>query len=69
MLTKTIVNKLKVVLPKVVGPTLCNFVPSRQILDNIMIVQEVLHLIRYKRSGKGLMILKINLKKVYDRLN
>lgn len=45
------------------------FVPGRQISDNIVIFQEVIHYLHSKRSGKGYMVLKIDLEKAYDRLH
>ena len=41
----------------------------RQIFDNVIIYQEVLHTMLCKRGGKGFMTLKIGLEKVYDRLS
>lgn len=69
LLTKTIVNRLKLILPKVVALDQCSFVPGRQITNNVMIVQEVLHSMRKKRGVRGMMILKLDLEKVYDRVS
>lgn len=48
IITKVIVNRLKVVLPKLISPTQASYVPGRQITDNIVIFQEVLHSMRSK---------------------
>lgn len=69
MLTKTTINSLKAILPKVVNPTQCSFLPGRQILDNIIIIQDVLYSMSCRYSGKGMIILKFDLGKVYYRLN
>lgn len=69
MLTKTIVNSLKAILPKEVAPTQCSFMPNQQILDNIVIMQEVLYSIRCRHLGKTMMIMKLDLEKAYDRLS
>ncbi|KAL4307009.1 hypothetical protein AHAS_Ahas16G0235400 [Arachis hypogaea] len=37
--------------------------------DNILVVQEVVHTMRDQNQGKGLMAIKIDLEKIYDRLN
>ena len=63
------VKHLKVILPSIIGPTQCSFVPGRHISDNIMIFHEVVHYLHSKRSGKGYIVLKIDLEKAYNRLS
>jgi len=67
-ITKSIVNRIKPVLAKLIAPTQSSFVPGRQITDNIIIVQEMLHSMRRKKGSKGFMAIKIDLEKAYDRL-
>lgn len=43
--------------------------PGRQITNNIVIAEEVIHSMRSKRKGKGIMAIKIHLEKAYDRLS
>ena len=69
MLTKALTNRLKKVMPKIIGPYQSSFVPGRQIVDNIIIYQEVLHSMRKKKGEKGYMAIKIDLKKAYDRFS
>jgi hypothetical protein len=69
ILTKIIVNRLKPLLPKLISPTQCSFVPGRQISDNIVIIQEVLHTMKLKKGRKGIMAIKLDLEKAYDRLS
>jgi hypothetical protein len=66
--TKAIVNRLKPILPSLISPTQCSFVPGRQITDNILIVQEMLHTMRKKQGSVGYMAIKIDFEKAYDRL-
>lgn len=68
IITKVIVNRLKTIFPKLISPTQASYVPGRQITDNIVIFQEVLHSMRSKQGHTGLMANKIDLEKVYDRL-
>ena len=51
-----------------VSPTQASFVPKRQITDNVVIMQEVLHTMRHKKGGKGYMAIKIDFEKAYDRM-
>ncbi|KAE8736004.1 hypothetical protein F3Y22_tig00000218pilonHSYRG00138 [Hibiscus syriacus] len=45
-----------------------SFVPGRTITDNFVITQDVIHCMRRKTGKSGWMALKIDLEKVYDRL-
>lgn len=68
IITKAIVNSIKSLLPKITSSTQTSFVPGRQITDNIVIVQEVLHMMKRMQRGKGYMTIKIDFEKAYDRL-
>lgn len=67
--TKIIANCLKVLLPDLIGPHQTRFVPSRHIIDNIIIAQEMIHSMRRKNGNKGFMAIKVDLEKAYDCLN
>ena len=68
LITKCLVNRLKKVLPDLISPIQSSFVPGRQITDNVIVMQEVLHSMRRKTGGKGWMAIKLDLEKAYDRL-
>lgn len=68
IITKVIINRLKLVLPFLISNTQASFVPGRQITNNIVIMQEVLHTMRRKQGAKGYMDIKIDFEKAYDRL-
>lgn len=68
VLTKVVVNRLKIVMPLLVHPTQSSFIPGRCIVDNIIVVQEVIHSMKRKSGPKGWMVLKVDLEKAYDRL-
>ena len=69
MITKTLTNRLKVVMPYRVGPNQCSFIPGRQIADNVIIYQEVLHSMRQGQRNRKIMLIKVDLEKAYDRLS
>lgn len=46
LVTKAVVNSLKMILPDIISPTQSSFVPETQITNNIIIIQEVVHLMK-----------------------
>lgn len=54
LITKIIVNRLKPVLADLISHFQSSFVPGRQITDNVVVVQEVIHTIRLRKVGKVL---------------
>lgn len=69
LVTKVMTNRLKGVMSDLVSSNQSSFVADRQITDNIVIYQEILHTIRTERGSTGCMVLKIDLEKAYDRLD
>jgi hypothetical protein len=69
IITKIIVNRLKEIIPKVVSPYQTGFVPGRNITENIVIAQEMLHNMTRIKSKVGFFVIKVDLSKAYDRLD
>ena len=67
-LTKVIATRLRRVMPKIISPNQCSFVPGRQGTNNIIVAQEVIHSMRNRKGKKGFMAIKIDLEKAYDRV-
>lgn len=67
-ITKTMVDRLKGVMSKLIGPTQSSFIPGRLSTDNIVVVEEAVHSLRRKKCRKGWMVLKLDLEKAYDRV-
>lgn len=62
-------NRLKPLLPNLIEGEHSAFVGERQIQDNILIVQEVLHKIRTRERKKRFQaVLKLDMQKAYDRI-
>ena len=61
------VNKLRHLLDKIVGPAQASFLPGRQTSDNIIISQEIVHTLERKKGKYGGLIFKIDLEKAYDK--
>jgi hypothetical protein len=55
IVTKIIANRLKKLLPKIISENLGGFVEKGQIVDNIIMVQEVIHFSQ-TRGEKGMII-------------
>ncbi|KAA3470958.1 reverse transcriptase [Gossypium australe] len=69
IISKTIANKFQKALDYCIDPAQSAIVPGRLITDNVLLAYEILHSMRNKRMGKkGLMALKIDMSKTYDRV-
>ena len=69
LVTNSIVEQLKETLISVISTTQASFVPKRQISDNVVLMQEVLHTMRHKKGAKGYMAIEIDFQKAYDWVN
>ncbi|OMP01255.1 reverse transcriptase [Corchorus capsularis] len=67
LITKVLVNRLRPHLATLVAPFQSSFIPKRQAADDIFIAQEMIHSIKKTKSKNGLMAIKIDLEKAYDR--
>lgn len=69
IISKIMVGRLKAHLSDVISENQAAFIPSRMIIDNIIIAQEIFHALKViKRQSKSYMALKTNILKAYDRL-
>jgi hypothetical protein len=64
-ISKILVSRLKIILPDVISPSQSAFIPGRQISDNILLTQELLHN-HHLNKGPARCALKIDLKKAFD---
>ncbi|XP_050207419.1 uncharacterized protein LOC126656837 [Mercurialis annua] len=69
IITKIIANRLKSIMSQIIGPAQTSFIVGRHITDNIILAQEIVHSMRKKKGQKGLMAIKIDLEKAYDKLS
>lgn len=69
IISKVIANRMKGLIDKMVSSSQCAFIPGRQAAENIIITNEIVHTMRKKKGRKGLMAVKIDLEKAYDRVS
>lgn len=67
--SKIIVQRLKTTLVKIISPFQVSFIPGRNIHDNVIIVNELIHTMKKKRGKTGFMAIKVDLEKAYDRVS
>lgn len=68
IIVKALANRLKKVFDTIISPSQSAFVPKRLIAYNVTLGFECIHAINSRRKGKeGLMALKLDMSKAYDR--
>eukprot|EP00253_Pinus_taeda_P019866 PITA_19866 len=67
IISKILANRLKSILPAIISENQGGFVPRRQIIDNVIIIQEAIHS-SISRNEKG-MIIKLDMANAFDRVN
>ena len=68
IISKLIVQRLRPFLDQIISPFQSAFVLGRRGMDNMIIVQELIHTLSLKKGKSGFMAIKIDLEKAYDRL-
>ena len=69
IITKLLVSRLRKILHKLISPTQAAFISGRWIAENQIVVQEMLHSFKTRKVKSGLMDVKIDLQKAYNRVN
>jgi hypothetical protein len=67
IITTVLTIRLTSVISKVINEAQTTFIPGRFILDGVLVVHEILHDLRVKKK-RGI-ILKLDFKKAYDKVN
>lgn len=67
IISKVIANRLKSILPSIISEEQSGYVEGRQILDNILLAQEMIHTL-HTRKETG-MLLQLDLSKAYDKVS
>jgi len=66
IITKLLANRIKPLLDKLISPNQGGFVKGRHILDNVILVQEIIHSShQHKEQG---MLIKLDMANAFDRV-
>lgn len=68
VVAKILASRLNGVLGKLISPNQGAFVRGRWIMNNTVIAQEVVHHIKKHKGKNVLMVMKIDMKKAYDKM-
>jgi hypothetical protein len=69
IITKTIANRIKLVLNDIISPQQSAFLPGRLITDNTLIAYEAFHYLKNSKSRKhGYVGIQLDMAKAYDRI-
>ena len=68
VILKIIMGRIRPYLSNLILPLQATFIPGRRGLDNVLIAQEMIYVLDRKKGKDGYMAIKVDLEKVYDRL-
>lgn len=68
IVSKIIAIRIKSFLNRIVSPTQSAFVPGRWIRENSILINEIVYSMRRKKWDKGLVGIKIDISRAYDRV-
>ena len=67
--SKVLANRLKCFLPDIISENQSAFMSTCLINDNVLVAFETMHYLNYKKRGRqGEMNLKLDMSKVFDRV-
>lgn len=67
IISKVIANRLKAILPGIISQEQSGYVEGRQILDNILLAQEMIHSLHSQKAAG--MLMQLDLSKAYDKVS
>ena len=68
IVSKILVGRIRPLLDQLISPYQIAFVPSRKGVDNVIVMQEIIHTMGRTKGKCGYIALKIDLEKTYDKL-
>ena len=69
LISKTIANRFKAILPHIILENQSVFTPDRLITNNVLVAFELMLFLNYKNAGNdGFMAVKLDMSKAFDRV-
>ncbi|MCH79708.1 ribonuclease H protein, partial [Trifolium medium] len=68
IITKTLANRIKLILPEVISPNQSAFISGRLITDNTIIASDIFHYLSHTNRKSGYVGIKTDMAKAYDRV-
>ncbi|XP_026459578.1 uncharacterized protein LOC113360264 [Papaver somniferum] len=68
VISKTLENRMKPLMDKVISPNQSAFIPKRQISDNVILAHELIDSNKKNKRKIGSVAIKLDMSKAYDRL-
>ena len=69
LISKTLANWLKSILPQIISKNQSAFLSERLITNNVLVAFELMHYLDHKKEGKeSFMAVKLDMSKAYDRV-
>lgn len=63
------VNRLKWLMDLIISPNQTGFIPHRNIQDNIVVAQEIMHTMHHLKGNSCYFAIKVDLAKAYDHVS
>uniref|UniRef100_A0A803P3L4 Reverse transcriptase domain-containing protein n=1 Tax=Cannabis sativa TaxID=3483 RepID=A0A803P3L4_CANSA len=68
IISKILATRLRSVMNKLISPLQSAFIPGRWIVESSILTQELVHTIKAKKGKGGLLALKLDMHKAFDRI-
>ncbi|XP_060963609.1 uncharacterized protein LOC115716507 [Cannabis sativa] len=68
VIAKILSNRLRPFMSDLISPLQSAFIPGRWIAESSILTQEIIHKIRHKKGKGGLIALKLDMHKAYDKM-